>query len=151
MHPASTRPRDTGLSGEGPTATMSPRRTVPFEFARRRGRRGKCTLACHQRRRCRRLSEPLRARRVAEGMAFEHDDVCVVEQTVHGRRRPEVVPEQGIPLLQGPVRREDDRAALVTLANDLVEVNRSSPSRGRRPRSSTINRSGDENRRSFLS
>ena len=46
----------------------------------------------------------------------------MVEQSVHGGRRHEIVHKERVPLLERAVGRDDHRPALVTLADDLVEV-----------------------------
>ena len=70
------------------------------------------------------LRKPAVAGRVSVGGLLEHEDVGVVEQSVHRRRRHQVVAEERVPLLERPVAGQDHRPALVARADHLVEVDR---------------------------
>ncbi len=48
----------------------------------------------------------------------------MVEQAVHGGAGHEWVAKERRPLVDGPIRRDDRRAVLVALSDDLVEVDR---------------------------
>jgi hypothetical protein len=66
----------------------------------------------------------LAGRRVAIGVAREHDDVGVVQEAVHRGARHQLVDEERVALLDVAVRRGEHYAAFVTLADNLVEVDR---------------------------
>ena len=46
----------------------------------------------------------------------------MMQQTIHGGGRDEVVEEQRVPLFEGSVGGDDHRAALISLTDDLVEI-----------------------------
>jgi hypothetical protein len=57
-----------------------------------------------------------------EAVALDEDDLGVVQQAVEERRgEGRIVVEYFCPALERPVGREGDRAALITLGDDLEE------------------------------
>ena len=55
-------------------------------------------------------------------MPYHDDDVGVVQQTIHGGRRDEVVEEERVPLFEGAVGGDDHRAPLVALPDGSKSV-----------------------------
>src|SRR5215471_4207885 len=53
---------------------------------------------------------------------FEDEDLGMVQEAIEGGTGQEWVEEERRPFVQRAVRRDDERAALVALADDLVEV-----------------------------
>ena len=64
------------------------------------------------------------ARWIPKRIPLHHDDLGVVQQTVHRGAGEQLISEERGPLVDVAVGRDDHGAALVALADDLVEVER---------------------------
>jgi hypothetical protein len=63
-------------------------------------------------------------RRVSVGITLNRDDVRVLEQSIHGGAGEQWIAKQESQFVHGAIGGQHGRAALVTLANDFVKVER---------------------------